>query len=213
MKVLFLIDIIYFIEASDVETTVMSQNLVNISGISFGTLALLPQNTQHSQVSRNILTKDGEGKIFGLYRGHEQTFFSSYLLHTWNSLCMTVNLSDSKPLKIYLNGNLQETTSEIGIVNIANENIKLMMNSTLWKSFQGSVTDLNVWTRLLSNHEILRFTNCTLNKDDESKVIQWNYTNFSYSGVTEIIKNLRGDICPHQGKYMLVVCLYYVIWL
>ena len=113
---------------------------------------------------------------------------------------MTVNLSDSKPLKIYLNGNLQETTSEIGIVNIANVNIKLMMNSTLWKSFQGSVTDLNVWTRLLSNHEILRFTNCTLNKDDESKVIQWNYANFSYSSVSEIMKNLSGDICPHQGK-------------
>ena len=204
---------IYFIEASEVETTVMSQNLVNISGIEFGTLALLPQNTQHSQVSRNILTKDGEGKIFGLYRGHEQTFFSSYLLHTWNSLCMTVNLSDLKPLKIYLNGKLQETTSEISIVNIANENIKLMMNSTLWKSFQGSVTDLNVWTRLLSDHEMQMFTNCTLNKDDENKVIEWNYSNFSYSGVTEIIKNLRGDICPHQGKYMLVVCMYYVIWL
>ena len=199
---------IYFIEASEVETTVMSQNLVNISGISFGTLALLPQKTQHSQVSRNILTKDGEGKIFGLYRGHEQTFFSSYLLHTWNSLCMTVNLSDSKPLKIYLNGELQETTSEISIVSIANENIKLMMNSTLWKSFQGSVTDLNVWTRLLSNHEILMFTNCTLNKDNESQVIQWNYSNFSYSGVTDIIRNIRGDICPHQGKSILVVsCL------
>ena len=204
---------IYFIEASEVETTVMSQNLVNISGISFGTLALLPQKTQHSQVSRNILTKDGEGKIFGLYRGHEQTFFSSYLLHTWNSLCMTVNLSDSKPLKIYLDGELQETTSEISIVSIANENIKLMMDSTLWKSFQGSVTDLNVWTRLLSDHEMQMFTNCTLNKDDENKVIEWNYSNFSYSGVTEIIKNLRGDICPHQGKYMLVVCMYYVIWL
>merc|ERR1711884_988271 len=111
---------------------------------------------------------------------------------TWNSLCMTVNLSDLKPLKIYLNGKLQETTSEISIVNIANENIKLMMNSTLWKSFQGSVTDLNVWTRLLSNHDMLMFTNCTLN-DDESKVIQWNYANFSYSGLTEMMKNLRGD--------------------
>ena len=49
--------------------------LIYLPGSGIGTYALLPQESKHSQVSRTILGKGEEGKIFGFYRDKTQIYF------------------------------------------------------------------------------------------------------------------------------------------
>ena len=100
----------------------MAQTIFNVSGIEFGTYALIPQHTRHSQISRKILGAKNEGKVFGLYKGKEQTYVSSYMMQRWNSVCFTVDTDESIPIKIYMNGALQKTTSDINVVYLYDKN-------------------------------------------------------------------------------------------
>ena len=61
----------------------MAQTIFNVSGIEFGTYALIPQFTKYSQISRKILGPKNEGGVFGLYRGKEQTFVHKLFYSQW----------------------------------------------------------------------------------------------------------------------------------
>ena len=186
------------------ERMMMAQTIFNVSGLEFGTYALIPQYTKYSQVSRKILGHKNEGRVFGLYKGIEQTFVSSYLIQNWNSICVNVDTEDSIPVKIYLNGALQETTSEVAVVYLFNINTKLFISSdSMWNSFIGSVTDLNIWNSTLSDEDIQSFSNCSLTSG-QNKVFDWNQAELIGIENIDVTTIDTEDICKTETDYIYI---------
>ena len=180
----------------------MTQAIFNVSGIVFGTYALIPQKTKYSQVSRKILGTINEGRVFGLYRGKEQTFISSYMIQNWNSICVTADMERPIPLKIFLNGDLQETTSDINVVDLHDKDTNFFKSSDyLWNSFIGSVTDFHIWNKTLSVLDIKSFSRCDL-RDNLNKVFDWNQAEFNAKENADVITIDTEDICTKEPRYI-----------
>ena len=185
----------------------MAQTIFNVSGIEFGTYALIPQFTKYSQISRKILGPKNEGGVFGLYRGKEQTFVSSYMMQHWTSVCFVVDTHESIPINIYLNGDLQKTTSIIKTVNLYDKNTQLFKSSdNIWNSFIGSLTDFNIWNKTLSDEDIQNFTTCS-SSIDEGKVFDWKQAEFDNSKNIEVTTADTEDICKTEPEYIYVASL------
>ena len=185
----------------------MAQTIFNVSGIEFGTYALIPQHTKHSQISRKILGAKNEGKVFGLYKGKEQTYVSSYMMQLWNSVCFTVDTDEIIPIKIYMNGALQATTSDIDVVYLYDKNTNFFKSSDyLWNSFIGSVTDFNIWNSSLSKEDIQSFSTCASSLE-QNKVFDWNQAEFDGIENADVTSGDTEDICKTEPEYLYVASL------
>ena len=114
-------------------------------------------------------------KVLGYSNMGESNSFSYFPVWQpgqWNSFCVTASISESF-LRIKLNGeNVTGTDNYGGYYQTIDKNI-LLMNNFDWgpNPFHGAVSDLNIWSGVLSEQEILAWSLCQ--GDGPDTLLSW----------------------------------------
>ena len=154
-----------------------------------GGYVLVPLKSKYYAVARTTLRDQGwkEGETFGIIN-KGITFFKSWDIQRWNSLCLAVI---SGALNVFMNGEIQRLTSPISDIKISQDNIKIFGFNLIrgneeddWKPFRGSLTDLQLWSRALSDREIEDWAGCSLGESG-GDLLDWADLAWSGSDIVE----------------------------
>ena len=177
-----------------------------LGDFGIGGYALIPMKSKYYAVARTNIQNQGwkEGETFGVIN-KRQTFFKSWSIQRWNSVCLTLT---SGALNVFMNGEIQRLSSPLSDIKISRDNIKIFGFNLIrgkeeddWKSFQGSLTDLHLWSRSLASWEIVDWAGCSQEKS-RGDVLDW--ADVAWTG-TDIVEE-EGDtetLC--EGRVLTLV--------
>ena len=180
------------------EESVLAQGLINLPApyLGIGTYAILPMKSMHSQHYKAVKPeKENEGRLYSLFQSKETTYFGSYFNQHWNSICL---LKKSENLEIFLNG--EEKSLPTTTFNPSKDNLEVMGYYVYndWKPLVGSMTDFNIWKRVLQETEIRDFDNCDLD-DETDQILKWKSAIVNATEVEEIQTD-KDIICSDNQK-------------
>ena len=130
----------------------------------------------------------------------EYYFFPTWKPNVWISFCSIYNW-DSKMLKVNVNNQLAFQINNLQTeTKYSNSNV-ILLNAYSYASnayiypFDGSVTDVNIWSRAFSDEESEKWSKC--NFDKEGTVLDWNKAKFKIHGNIDVEEIDQADAC-HQ---------------
>ena len=112
----------------------------------------------------------------------------------WVSACVTVTIPDNH-ITIYLNGEIVFQTWQYELHLKPDANIVLMNDGASWGGlpFHGEMTDVNVWSRVLSEEEIIKWKKCEA--IEAGDVVNWETVKLNLTAGVEIIEEEREKTC------------------
>ena len=125
------------------------------------------------------------GKVFGTFRNPPLLeYFPSWAPGVWNTACitffdtvLTISMNGETVLKTRLSGELEPGA-----------NIVLMghpLGGDVPMGFVGSVTDVNLWDRVLTQQEMWDWQTCESQETGGEPLIRWKTAELSVRGLTE----------------------------
>ena len=160
-----------------------------------GTYMALPCDWQYDGCTiykKSYITDWKHGTAFGYYE--KSNFYQSWEPGRWNSFCFTAS-SLLEQARVFLNGeeklNFKNYESDH---KKSGENIRLLNNHLGTNPTHGAVTEVNVWSRVLSDSEVSEWSNC--GSVQGGKVVDWATAALNVSGlqVTLIPQSLYSNV-------------------
>ena len=117
----------------------------------------------------------------------------------WNSFCVTASISGAL-LRVNINGQtMAESDSYGGYYQNVNRNILLMNNFDFGPTpVHGAVSDLNIWSRILSEEEISAWSLCQ--RDLPGSVLSWSEASLDISPMLTVKQIEKSKICLKTKK-------------
>ena len=149
-----------------------------------------------TEYQRNLVPGWTHGKIFGTF-GFLEQYYNSWQPGRWNSFCFTASSSLSQA-GVFINGR-----EALKVENYKSEhrksgkNIRLMNNLELDSPGHGSLTELTVWSRVLSERELMDWAACG-NVGGET-VVDWDTAELELKGL-QVEEVDRAEICSELRK-------------
>ena len=135
------------------------------------------------------------GTAFGYYE--ESNFYPSWEPGRWNSFCFTGSslLSEAN---VFINGdrmlNIKKYSSDH---KKPGKNLRLMNNHESTNPMHGAMTDVSVWSRVLTDSEVSSWSACGSVTGD--KLVDWTTAALNVSGL-EVEERERDEICAELNR-------------
>jgi len=161
---------------------------------------------KNSHLKRNFMISILDKKINGHIGDGENNYgVSDSSSLTLNTICHIVLTYDQEYLKLYINGTEQDKTLQNTSSNIGTGDIFIGCHGDSVNYFHGSIMNLRVYNRAVTNNEISKLynidtsvsTNVT-DTDEDGVIDKWD--NCPGTPVDSCIDN-RGCICANNGLY------------
>ena len=149
------------------------------------------------------------GKAFGAtYTEQEYRFFPIWKPNKWNAFCSTYD-SNTKVFKTFVNNELAFQFDNLTVTKKESRENIFLLNAFSFAAndyiypFDGSVTDLHIWTRTLSSEQVEAWANC-----DASEVggdfLDWANVTLRLHGDIETSELPQSEVClgPSVTRYL-----------
>ena len=132
------------------------------------------------------------------------SYYSAWQPAQWNTFCVKASISGAL-LTVIINGEkMAESDRYSGYYQNIDRNILLMNNFNFGPNpFHGAVSDVNVWSRLLSEEEILAWSLCQ--RDIPGHVLSWSEVMLDISPMLAVQQIEKSKICLKQNKGKKIV--------
>ena len=148
------------------------------------------------------------GKSFGSsYFEVQYKFFPIWKPESWNTFCGTYN-STSKKFNMYANNKLVFDYKNVEVEKKAVQDNVVLLNAFSYATndyiypFDGAVTDLQIWSRILNEEDIQKWSEC--NGEESGDFFSWEKAEFNFIGDIEAYNLRKSDICSKSNneKYL-----------
>ena len=124
----------------------------------------------------------------------------------WNTVCLSYNRPASN-LKVFVNGQtFQFPVTNIHDVPREKMEIFFMNSKNLNHSFHGALTDVQLWSRRLTDSEMAAWADCV--SDSAGDLIDWSSAELSITGLTQLAaaqtERERDSICGRNSDRRII---------
>ena len=139
----------------------------------------------------------GHGKTFGYLDVTPGYYFQSWQPGQWNSFCFTAS-SSLKQCRVFINGEEMVAVKDYESEHTkSGKNIRLLNNFELKNPGHGSLTELTVWSRVLSEREVTDWSTC--GSVSGETVVDWDTAELEVKGL-QVEEVDRAEICSELKR-------------
>ena len=150
-----------------------------------------------TEYQRNLVPGWGHGKTFGYLHITPGYYFQSWQPGQWNSFCFTAS-SCLKQCRVFVNGEEMVEVKDCESEHTkSGKNIKLLNSFELKNPGHGSLTELTVWSRVLSEREVTDWATC--GTVSGQTVVDWDTAELEVKGL-QVEEVDRAEICSDLKK-------------
>ena len=144
------------------------------------------------------------GKSFGAtYIENEYKFFPTWKPDEWNIFCVT-HSSSSGEFKMFINNDLVFQYDNILFRKKEKEENVFLLNAFSYQKndyifpFDGSITDLNIWSSIFSSEEVREWSDCK--SENPADILSWENAEFKLYGDIQTIEVEKKEICLNKNS-------------